>query len=86
MNLQAEPLIGQLKLLFLLPAHSQKVLVDEWQRVALKVDLLLDLVDSILDLIEIYRHAQESLLLQNIPGQASNYTCNLSKSCNFSLS
>ena len=49
--------------MLLLATHTKQVFVDERQLVALKVDLLLGLLDSLVDLGQVDLHAKDSFLL-----------------------
>ena len=62
-HLKTELLISPLQLLLLLATYAKQVLVDERQLVALKVDLLLGLLDSLVDLGQVDLHAKDSFLL-----------------------
>ena len=61
-NFESKAIIGVGEFLLLFSPDSQQVLIYEWQRVALQVDLLLYLLHCFVNFIHINLHAQQFFL------------------------
>ena len=61
-RLEAQALVYLRQLLLLLTSHSQQILINQGQLVALQVDGLLDLLDSLINLFHVDLHAKDALL------------------------